>query len=207
MKQSTRLALLAVLLGLPGAGRAEAQLLEAVELVPFGGYRVGGDFYELVTRQPVDVDGAAGFGLVLNIPFRGDLQIEGLFTHQEARFTLPSTFDPAGTRWRITVDHYQLGGLRELQPGRVRPFLTGTLGLTRYAAEGDNEVRFSLAAGGGVKLYPTRRVGFRLDGRVYATIVDAEGDFLACTPGICVGAIDVWVIWQAEFAAGVVVRF
>lgn len=208
MGSSVRLVLVAAIV-LATAGPARAQSLDAVEVAPFGGYRVGGGFYELVTGQSVDLDGAGSFGVALNIPFRDDLQIEAFFTHQEARFTLPASLDAQRTRWRVTVDHFQAGGLRELKRGRARPFLTGTLGLTRYESGGDNEVRFSVAAGGGVKLLPAERLGVRLDGRVYATVVDAEGDLLACAPGlgICVGSIDAWVIWQAEFTAGVVVRF
>lgn len=208
MASSVRLVVIAAALWL-AAGPARAQALDAVEVTPFVGYRLGGGFYELVSGQSVDLDGAASFGAVLNVPFRDDLQVEVSFTHQDARFTLPAALDAQRTRWRVTVDHVQAGGLRELQPGRVRPFLTGTLGLTRYESGGDNEIRFSLSAGGGVKLLPTEHVGIRLDGRVFATIVDAEGDLLACAPGlgICVGSIDAWVIWQAEATAGVVVRF
>ena len=204
-----RRALLAAWIGLASAGTARAQSLDAVEVTPFGGYRFGGGFYELVTGDSVDLDGALSFGLILDIPFRDDLQIEGFFTHQEARFTLPSDLDAQRTRWRITVDHYQVGGLRELGRGRARPFLTGTLGATRYESGGDHEVRFSVAAGGGVKLYPLSRLGLRLDGRVFATLVDADGDSLACAPGlgICVGSIDASIVWQAELTAGLVLRF
>ena len=88
------------------------------------------------------------------------------------------------------------------------PFLTGTLGLTRYESGGDNEVRFSLAGGGGVKLYPTRHLGLRLDGRLYLTFVDVDGDSLFCssTLGVCIGSIDAVVVWQAEFTAGLLLR-
>lgn len=177
------------------------------EVVPFVGYRFGGDFYELVTRERVDEDGGVAFGLALDIPFRDDLQIEGFFTHQSVLLDLPADLDVSRTGLRVDVDHWQIGGLRELRPGRARPFLTGTVGLTRYGAEGDNELRFSLSAGGGVKLYPTRRLGLRLDGRVFATFVDADVDALACRPGLCVGTFDAWVVWQAEFAAGVMIGF
>lgn len=189
-----------------GSGLARAQ---PVEVTPFGGYRFGGGFYELVTGESVDQDGAPSFGVVVDIPFRADLQIEAFVTHQEARFTLPASLGAPRTSWRVTVDHYQLGGLRELAQGRARPFLTGLLGLTRYASAGDNEVRFSIGAGGGVKLFPVERVGLRLDGRVFATIVDANGDSLACAPsaGICIGSLDAWAVWQAEFTAGLTVRF
>jgi hypothetical protein len=197
--------LLAIAVLMAGAHAAYAQ---AFEVVPFGGYRFGGGFNELVTGEEVDVDGAVAVGGIVNIPFR-DLQIEALFTRQQARFTLPVTVDPAGTRWKITVDHYQLGGLRELSYGRARPFLTGTLGLTRYESDGDNEIRFSLAGGGGVKLYPTRHLGLRLDGRLYLTFVDVDGDSLFCssTLGVCIGSIDAVVVWQAEFTAGLIIQF
>jgi len=190
MAQSIRRRLwVSVLLLLAPAG-AGAQSRDAVELAPFGGYRFGGGFYEIASGRAVDVDGAGSFGLVMDFPFSPDMQIEALVTHQEARFTLPPDVDPATTRWRVAVDHYQVG-----------------LGLTRFAAAGDNEVRFSLAAGGGVKLYPTRHLGVRLDGRLYGTIVDADVDALFCSPGRCIGSIDTWFVWQAEFTAGVLLRF
>ena len=186
---------------------AGAQSFDAVEVMAFGGYRFGGGFYEIASGRPVDVDGAVSYGLVLDIPFRADMQIEAMVTHQEARFTLSSEVDAGGTRFRVAVDHYHAGGLTEFASGRARPFLTGTLGLTRYAADGNNEVRFSASAGGGVKLYPTPRLGLRLDGRLFATIVDADVDALICAAANCIGTIDARVVWQAEFTAGVVVRF
>jgi hypothetical protein len=177
-----------------------------LELAPFGGYRFGGDFFELVSQRPVDLDGAPALGFVLNVPLSTDLQFEALVTHQNAHVWIPNgPFDPA-TRWHISVDHVQGGGLQELNDGRVRPFLTGMLGLTRYATEGDTEVRFTAGAGGGVKLFPVSRVGLRLDGRLYATFVDAAARFLVCAHGACISAIHVDVVWQAEFTAGVVFR-
>ena len=186
---------------------AEGQTVDRVEVTAFGGYRFGGEFYEIVSGRPVDADGAPSFGVVLNIPFTRETQIEALITHQQARFTVPGADGGQGARFRVTVDHYQVGGLTELATGRARPFLTGLLGLTRYEASGDHELRFSAAAGGGVKLFPTPRVGVRLDGRVFATVVDAEADVLACSPGFCVGSINAWLVWQVEFTSGVVIRF
>jgi hypothetical protein len=58
-----------------------------------------------------------------------------------------------------------------------------------------------------VKLLPLRRIGLRLDGRVFATFVDAGGSLVACSPGVCFVALNADVIWQAEFTAGAVVRF
>jgi hypothetical protein len=186
---------------------AEGQTVDRVEVTAFGGYRFGGDLYEIASERPVDADGAPSFGVVLNIPFTRETQIEALITHQQADFTVPAAEGGQGARFRVTVDHYQVGGLTELATGRARPFLTGLLGLTRYEASGDHELRFSASAGGGVKLFPTPRLGVRLDGRVFATLVDADADVLVCAPGICVGSINAWLVWQAELTTGVVVRF
>jgi hypothetical protein len=188
----------------PGTSHAQA-----VEVTPFVGYRFGGDFFERITGQSVDLDGARTVGAVVNVAFNSEgLFAEALFTHQEARLTLPRGRFVPPADWRITVDHWQGGGLQEFGTSRrARPFLTGLLGLTRYAAEGDNEIRFTVSAGGGVKLMPRRRVGIRLDGRVFATFADVEGRAIACTPGVCLVALDATIVWQAEFSAGLVVAF
>jgi hypothetical protein len=67
-------------------------------------------------------------------------------------------------------------------------------------------VRFAVGAGGGVKLFPIANLGLRLDARLNATFVDADARFLACTNGVCISALHVDVVWQAEFSAGLVVR-
>jgi hypothetical protein len=183
---------------------------QTVEIAPVGGYRLGGGFFERVTQQPVDLDGAPAVGVVVNVPLRDGLFVEAFVTHQEARVTVPQSASGPATRWRIDVDHYQAGGLQEFgRDRRARPFLTGLVGLTRYAADGDNEIRFTASAGGGVKLMPVPRVGVRLDGRVFATVVDAEGRAIACssTPGLCLFAFDADIVWQAEFTVGLVVAF
>ena len=184
-----------------------------VEITPFFGYRFGGDFFELVTEQPVDEDGAPAFGVAVDIGGRNGLYFEGLYSRQNAYLSTPARpetpIQPAipATRWHITVDQYHAGALQEFRYGRMRPFLQSTFGLARYAADNNAEMRFSIGVGGGVKLFPTSNLGVRLDGRSFITFTDAEGEALACTVGVCLFALDVDVVWQAEFTAAVVVRF
>jgi hypothetical protein len=203
---ATRMAFGLVALTTCLAGNTSALRAQSVELSPFGGYRFGGDFFELIAEDAVDRDGAAALGFVVNVPLSNGLQVEALFTQQSAMVSNPTWPRNPATRWRATVGHAQIGGLQEFAAGRVRPFLTGALGLTRYAAEGDSEVRFTVGAGGGVKLFPLSHVGVRLDGRFYSTFVDGDVWFLACSPGTCVAALHVDVVWQAEFTAGIVFR-
>jgi hypothetical protein len=60
---------------------------------------------------------------------------------------------------------------------------------------------------GGVRLMPLRNVGVRLDGRVLATFAGIGGSAIACSPGLCLVALDADLVWQAEFSAGLVVAF
>ena len=204
MRRVGGIAVVAWLLCCPAISHAQT-----VEVTPFAGYRFGGGFFERITGQPVDLDGAPAVGAVVNVKFREPgLFAEALFTHQEARLTFPGGLFAAPANWRITVDHWQGGGLQEFGTSRrARPFLTGLLGLTRYAAESDNEIRFTVSAGGGVKLMPVRHFGVRLDGRIFATFADVDGRAIACSPGVCLVAVDADIVWQAEFSAGLVVAF
>ena len=190
-----------------GVGGARAASAQGIEVTPSGGYRFGGDFFELVTGRPVDRDGAPALGLVVDVPWSHGLQIEGLFTHEQADIVAPPGPFAHAVPWRITVDHWLGGGLQEFEHGPARPFLTGMLGLTRYAADTDSEIRFTLSAGGGVKLFPTPHVGFRLESRVFTTFIEGDGSAIACSPGICLLALRTNVVWQAEFTAGMVFKF
>jgi hypothetical protein len=80
------------------------------------------------------------------------------------------------------------------------------LGLTRYAGEGDSEIRFTVGGGGGVKLFPAPRVGVRLNGQVSATFVHADASVIGCSPGICLTRFDADIVWQLEFSAGLIVK-
>lgn len=189
-----------------GAHPATA-VAQQVEISPVGGYRLGGGFFERVTNQDVDLDGAPAVGGVLNVAMHDGLWFEGVFTHQQAEIDVPGSVLAPPRRWRITVDHWMAGGLQEFGQGRARPFLTGLLGLTRYAAEGDNEIRFVISAGGGAKLRPTRHIGARVDGRVFTTFADIEGRTIVCSPGLCLVSVNTDIVWQLEFSAGLVIAF
>ena len=201
-----RIVLAAWLLCWPATSEAQT-----VEVTPFYGYRAGGDFFEIVSGQPVDLDGTKAVGGVVNVKFNDTgMFAEALYTHQEARFRTAGGLYIPSADWRITVDHYMGGGTQEYRLNRrVRPFLTGLLGLTRYAAEGDNEIRFAVSAGGGVKLMPARWIGLRLDGRVFTTFADFEGESFGCSSfsGVCFVGFDADVVWQAEASVGLVVAF
>jgi hypothetical protein len=187
------------------SGCAVPASAQTVEIAPFAGYRFGGDLFELATNHPLDLDGAPAFGGAVSVEMRDGLWFEALFSHQQADVDVPGgPFGPP-RRTRAVVDHWLAGGRQDFGTDRARPFATGFLGLTRYGAEGDDELRFTLGAGGGVKVALQRHLGVRLDGRVFTTFVDVDAA-AACSGGCLVG-LNVNVVWQAEFTAGLVLVF
>lgn len=198
------LGVLAIVLALlPRAAAAQG-----LEVTPIVGYGFGNDFVETLVGTAIDRDGGATFGGSMDVPIgHNGLFLEILYTHQQAPFDAIATTG-APFQLHASADYLHAGGLQELYVGSsvARPFLTGTVGVTRFAAGGDSEVRFSVAAGGGVKLQANRHLGVRLEGRVFATIDDAAASTVICAGG-CFIRLHLSVLWQAALTSGLVVGF
>lgn len=186
------------------AARADAQ---ACEVSPFVGYRFGGDPYELYVGRALDADAAASAGLVIDVFLDRGKSLSLLYSRQQVRVPTVSFGDGAVEHRTLSVEHWQIGGGYELDRGRVRPFLAGGAGVTRYGSPAEAEWRFSAGGGGGVKLMPTRHIGVRLDGRAYAIFADGGIRGGVCGGYACFLDVDVFVVWQVEFTAGLVVSF
>ena len=197
--------LLFVAAALLAAGPVCAQDFEAA---PFGGYRFGGDLYEVYTGRPLDFDGGASYGVMLDLFVTPGASVSFLYSRQDARLRVSDPWSRESVSAPAFVEHWHAGGTYEVDATRrVRPFLSGSVGLTRYGGAQDTEIRFSAAGGGGVKLMASRHVGVRLDGRVYAVLVDGRFGPTVCGAGACLIDVDVFVVWQAEFTAGLVIAF
>lgn len=180
-----------------------------VEISPFYGIRFGGSISEVSAGTVVDDDGGPSFGVVVDVVFgppEDGLKVEGVYSHEDARLTVRSGLLGPLERAHAVVDQIVVGGAQELTDGRVRPFLSGLFGVTRYAVPGDWEIRFAIGAGTGVKANLTRNLGLRLDARGYMTIVNLGG------AGVCGGygcaiAFNVSPAFQADVTAGLIVAF
>ena len=92
----------------------------------------------------------------------------------------------------------------------MRPFLSGTLGFTHYgvgdkldsgAPDLNGDTFFSIVLGGGVKIFPSERIGIRLAGHLYNTILSTGSGFWCGTGGCGVG-LSGWGVWQGDVQAG-----
>jgi hypothetical protein len=167
---------------------------QSVHVAPFIGYGSGGDLYEASAGRRIDADSARTFGATVDVLLSDSTSVTFLYSHQQIRVEGLAASAPSGRYAVFSVDRWHVGGTQDLESGRVRPFLAGSL-------------RFSLAGGAGVKLWPSEHLGVRLEGRLYSVILDGSIDRSICGGGGCTFNVDVCLAWQAEFTAGVVVSF
>jgi opacity protein-like surface antigen len=205
----TRQVVLALCASVALAAPPRSAHAQRIEVTPFGGYRVGGSIAEVDAGEVVDDDGGPSLGVIVDVVFGGlsdGLKVEGVFSRETTDLEVRTgIFDPPASV-RVEVDQLQVGGVQDLSYGRVRPFLAGLLGITRYAVPGDTEVRFSLGVGAGVKFYATRNLGLRLDARGYMTVIDLGGSGI-CGGFGCAIRFNVSPAFQGDFTAGLLLAF
>jgi hypothetical protein len=182
------------------------------EITPFGAYRFGGDFEEATGGTSIDLDDNSSFGLILNARHSPITQWELLYSHQETEAdTLGlGITDPV---LDLDIDYLHAGGTYLWDGDQVRPFLSATLGVTRFDVSNpgyDSDSFFSFSLGLGLQIRPTDRLGLRLEARSFGTLLDSDTD-LFCQTGpannICAVRIDGTMLWQVEAIAGIVFRF
>ncbi len=146
----------------------ESQAQKRVEITPFGGYMFGGRirFYEGELR----IKDNGNYGIALSTEIRPDVQFELSWSQMQSNATfrpnygygyLEGSFD-------VNVNYFQAGGVWEMDKGKIHPFGLFSLGATWFDAK-DSKIedvwRFSMALGGGVKVWFSDVVGIRLQGR------------------------------------------
>lgn len=191
------------------------------ELTPYAAYRVGGEFEP--QAEPKDgLDGryaelqdSHAEGLLLDIRTRdGNTQWEVLYAHQSTELETQPSF-VGGPTLDIDVSHFQFGGTLQFDDGNATttPFIALTAGVARFepGLEGAGaESYFSWSLGGGIQLLAERRVGVRIEGRVFGSLIDDESAlFCVASPEAngCALAVEGDMLYQFEARVGIVARF
>jgi hypothetical protein len=182
--------------------------VQAVEITPFAGQRYGGSFEDATGATNFTVADGASFGVMIDFDLEPDKQIEFYLSRQNTHMSTAGTFT-GSPLFDLTVDDYHIGGLYFLQEvGRVRPFISGTFGLTRMEpkrADLTTENHLSLSLGGGAKIPLTDSVGLRFDVRSIYTMLESDTSIF-CSGGCTIGINSSGFV-QVEVAAALMMRF
>ena len=88
----------------------------------------------------------------------------------------------------------------------ARPFVMGSVGATHVSGVNNlNFTRFSFGIGGGIRFYPTRHLGFKIQAEWLPVVMDPQVAFV-CGPG-CVVNVRATLGSQAEVIIGPVLHF
>ena len=175
------------------------------EFTPFTGYRFGGTLEDDQTDRTLDFDEASDWGFTLSQPASDTTRYEFLYSHQDT--SLADSTDP-NNAFDLAVHYIHMGGTVDVYQDRFTPYFSGGLGMT-YMNPGQrgygDETRFSLSVGGGLKWYPTERLGIRFEMRGYSTLVNSSSS-LFCDNG-CDLQISGDAFPQFETNLGLIFRF
>jgi hypothetical protein len=173
-----------------------------LEIGPMGGWRFGGSFDDpaghTYTAEP-----SGSWGGVMDIYGTPDAALEVLFSRQESSVRSGGTVP---VLLNYTLDHYQIGGLKEYEGQNLRPFLSGLLGWSHAKAGKQSSDFFSVTLGGGAKYYFTSWLGLRTDLRCHLMFTNSA---VAASSGPSGGSISFAgeVFAQGEVAGGLFIAF
>ncbi|HXV76441.1 MAG TPA: hypothetical protein VD788_08975, partial [Candidatus Polarisedimenticolaceae bacterium] len=99
------------------------------EIVPFAGFRWGGEVTEIDTNRTVDFDPSAVFGLTVGRYLSSESRVEGTWSRQASSL--------AGDGLDITLDYLHFAGVYEPHPARASTaYVLVSGGVTRFDASG-----------------------------------------------------------------------
>ena len=194
-------AALALVLAL-AAAPASAQ---RVELSVLAGYTTKGDIEDMAPGiQELAVAESFTWGAAAGYFFSEHAGAELSWRRQESGISIGDAGGDAEL-FDVNVDVLQASFVYRFgaAEARLRPFLAAGIGATFFSATDlDGETKLSFSAGAGVRWFPARRFGARVEAR-YAPTVLSDSSESFCDPfGFCQGTLQ-----QIEFMGGAVIRF
>ena len=178
---------------------------QRTEVAVLGGYTTSGDIdQKALGIQQLEVKGSFTWGVEAGHFFSDHAGVEASWAQQQSALkigTAAGSADLFDMKLGLLQGSfvYQFGGA----DAGVRPFVLAGLGATFLSATDlESETKLSWAAGAGLKWFPSKRVGARVQARYAPTVLgDSSSD--VCDPfGFCQGTLH-----QFEFMGGLVLRF
>ncbi len=116
-----------------------------------------------------------------------------------------------GETYLYSSNYFMVGGLQEVDLGKIRPFGTLAMGTVTWAPKYSSGTKwqFHLTLGGGVKFWLTKNIGIRLQGSMMMPLV-YNGAGFGCGIGggvSCGGAVYTRITpFQGEFSGGIILK-
>ncbi len=184
------------------------------EVTPFVGYRTPTSFpvepHVTGMNPRVVVDASPSYGLSFGVRLRNvDDLVEMRWARQDSYLHSEDISTPL-IRQRVVIDQFHGDFSHEPYvedlPSWAKPFVLASVGATRVSSStAINFTRFSFGIGGGIRFYPSRHVGFKVQAEWLPLLVEPHGAFI-CGTG-CIIHVGGTLSSQGEVFAGPILRF
>jgi hypothetical protein len=180
----------------------------AMEIAPFSAHAYGGEFEDSVTGDRYRISDSASYGVLINFDDVPGKQFELFASRQHTNLSAIGLFT-ALPLFDLTISYLHIGGLYFLPDyQRVRPFVSGTLGLTSMAPQDSSftkETHPSMSLGLGIKYFASGNLGLRVDLRGIYTMLESNSAVF-CSGGCTVNVRGSGFV-QTSISAAAIWRF
>lgn len=157
----------------PPPSTPEQQEQRRFEAAAFAGFSLGGSFTRQDNGQRVDVADHGSFALAFDVEADPVSEYELFYSRESTVMRADATVTAAD----VTVEYLHIGGTLLLDEApRVKPYLLGGLGATRFSppVPGLVDTRFSASLGLGLRVPVNRHFQVRLEARGFLTLVSSN---------------------------------
>ena len=196
-----------------GAQQSEPKPLR-FDVTPYIGYRSSTSFpvepHVTGTNPRVVVDASPSYGLSLGMRLRNEDDLVEMRWARQDSYLYSEGISPQVSRQRVIIDQFHGDfsheGTVEDLPQWAKPFVVASIGATRVAGtRAVNFTRFSFGIGGGIRFYPRRHLGFKVQAQWLPLLIEPYGAFI-CGAG-CIVHVGSTLSSQGEVFAGPILRF
>jgi hypothetical protein len=191
------------------------------EITPYGGYFFAGKL--TVGQGDLNIKNGGNFGIAVGVNIQPQIGVEFTYNYLNTRLVLKDWRTNVSTDlFDMSVNYYHLGAVYEASKfDKGVLFTTVSLGATQFSPavssiqdpSDENQTivveddwRFSIGLGGGVKYFISDRIGVRLQLRLLMPIYWASGGLWFGTGGASLGIGAGTALIQADATAGLIIR-
>jgi len=188
------------------------QKLLRFDLTPLVGYRTSMSFPTSDTANSssphVILDASPSYGISFGVRLDEENLIEFRWARQDTHVHLENAQFPNSS---AVLNQFHGDFTHEYfidqWPPWVRPFIMGSVCATHVGGAANSSFnRFSFGLGTGIKVFPTRHVGFRVQGEWLPVVVNPQVNAFICGGG-CIVRLSGTLVSQGEIAIGPEFRF
>ena len=184
------------------------------DFTPFMGYRTSMSFpvepHVTGMRSRVVVDASPSYGVSFGVRLREEEDLVEVRWARQDSYVHSEDITPQPPTQRMILDQFHGDfshePLVEDWPSWAKPFVLASVGATHVSSSKNiNFTRFSFGIGGGIRLYASRHLGFKIQAEWLPVFADPQVAFI-CGGG-CIVHVGGTLASQGEVLAGPILRF